>query len=113
MFSCVAGDLEAHMSLVLSLSHYNDYGNDQASEIAMQNFSMFCLAPEFILRRHELYVACQVPLSMGFPSKNTGVRCHFLLQEIFSTQRLNPGLQHCRWTLYCLSHEGSPEYIHT
>ena len=25
-------------------------------------------------------VACQVPLSMGFPGKNTGVGCHFLLQ---------------------------------
>ena len=26
-----------------------------------------------------------------------------LLQEIFPTQGLNPGLQHCRQTLYCLS----------
>ena len=24
--------------------------------------------------------ACQAPLSMGFPSKNTGVSSHFLLQ---------------------------------
>ena len=31
-------------------------------------------------------VACQVPLSMGFPGKNTGVGCHFLLQEIFLTR---------------------------
>ena len=23
-------------------------------------------------------VACQAPISMGFPSKNTGVDCHFL-----------------------------------
>ena len=28
----------------------------------------------------------QVPLSMDFPGKNTGVNCHFLLQEIFPTQ---------------------------
>ena len=28
-------------------------------------------------------VACQAPLSMGFPGKNTGVCCHFLLQGIF------------------------------
>ena len=27
-----------------------------------------------------------------FPGKNTGVCCHFLLQEIFLTQGLNPGL---------------------
>ena len=33
-------------------------------------------------------VAHQAPLSMGFPSKNTGVDCHFLLQGIFPTQGL-------------------------
>ena len=41
-------------------------------------------------------VACQVPLSMGFPGKNTGVGCHFLLQEIFLIQGSNPGLLHYR-----------------
>ena len=35
-----------------------------------------------------------------FPGKNTGVGCHFLLQGIFPTQGLNPGLPHCRQTLY-------------
>ena len=49
-------------------------------------------------------VARQALLSMGFPGKNTGVGCHFLLQEIFPTQGLNPGLPHCRQTLYHLSH---------
>ena len=34
-----------------------------------------------------------------FPGKHTGVGCHFLLQEIFLTQELNPGLPHCRQTL--------------
>ena len=33
------------------------------------------------------------------PGKNTGVGCHFLLQEIFPTQGLNPGLLNCRQTL--------------
>ena len=36
---------------------------------------------------------------MGFPSKNTGVGCHFLLQGIFLTQGSNPRLLrllHCR-----------------
>ena len=37
-------------------------------------------------------VACEAPLSMGFPSKNTGVGCHFLLQGIFPTQGLNSHL---------------------
>ena len=34
--------------------------------------------------------------------------CHFLLQRIFPTQGSNPGLPHCRQTLYRLSHQGSP-----
>ena len=42
------------------------------------------------------------------PGKNTGVGCHFLLQGIFSTQGLNPGLLHCRQILYPLSHQRSP-----
>ena len=33
--------------------------------------------------------------------------CHFLLQGIFPTQGLNPGLPHCRQMLYRLSHQGS------
>ena len=41
------------------------------------------------------------------PGKNTGVGCHFLLQQIFPTQGSNPGLPHCRQTLYHLSHQGS------
>ena len=35
-----------------------------------------------------------------FPGKSTGVGCQFLLQKIFLTQGLNPGLPHCRQTLY-------------
>ena len=40
------------------------------------------------------------------PGKNTGVCCHFLLQGIFLNQGSNPGLPHCRQTLYGLSHQG-------
>ena len=52
----------------------------------------------------------------NFPGKSTGVGCHFPLQwevaipfsrESFPTQGLNPGLPHCRQTLYRLSHQGS------
>ena len=43
-----------------------------------------------------------------FPGKSTGVDCYFLLQGIFPTQGSNLGLLHCRQTLYCLSHQGSP-----
>ena len=34
--------------------------------------------------------------------------CHALLQVIFPTQGLNPGLPHCRKILYQLSYQGSP-----
>ena len=43
--------------------------------------------------------------------KNTRVGCHFLLQGIFPTQGLNPGLLNCRWILYHLSHQGSPRIL--
>ena len=39
---------------------------------------------------------------MGFPGKNTGVSCYFILQGIFPIQGLNPGLPHCRQILYRL-----------
>ena len=38
------------------------------------------------------------------PGKDTGVGCHSLLR-IFPTQGPNLGLLHCRWILYCLSHQ--------
>ena len=54
-------------------------------------------------------VACTKLLHpWDFPGKSTGVGCHFVLQGIFSTQGSNPGLLHCRQTLYHLSHQGSP-----
>ena len=43
----------------------------------------------------------------NLPGKNTGVGCHSLLQGIFPTQGSNPGLLHCSWILYHLSHQGS------
>ena len=43
-----------------------------------------------------------------FSGKNTGVGCHFLLQDIFLTQGLNLGLPHCGQMLYHLSHQRSP-----
>ena len=42
------------------------------------------------------------------PGQKTGVGSLPLLQEIFPTQGSNPGLLHCRWILYELSHKGSP-----
>ena len=42
------------------------------------------------------------------PDQNTGVGSLSLLQGIFPTQGLNPGLLHRRWILCQLSHKGSP-----
>ena len=42
---------------------------------------------------------------------DTGVGSLFLLQGIFPTQGSNPGLPHCRWILYQLSHKGSPRIV--
>ena len=45
-------------------------------------------------------VAYQAPLSMEFSRPEyTGVGSQFLLQGIFPTQGLNPGLLHCRWII--------------
>ena len=54
------------------------------------------------LRPHGLYSP------WNSPGQNTGVGSLSLLQGIFPTQGLNPGLPHCREILYQLSHKGSP-----
>ena len=69
-------------------------------------------APRRAPRRARLFatpwtVACTKLLCpWDFQGKSTGVGCHFLLLEIFLTQGLTPGLQHCRQMLYHLSHQG-------
>ena len=47
----------------------------------------------------------------NFPGKNTGVGCHFLLQGIFPTQGLNPGLPLCRQTLLQSEPPGKSSFI--
>ena len=51
---------------------------------------------------------CSLLCPWNSPGKNTRVGCHSLLQGIFPTQVSNPGLLHCRWILYRLSHQGTP-----
>ena len=53
------------------------------------------------LRLHGLYSP------WNSPGQNTGVGSLSLLQGIFPTQGSYPGLPHCRWILYQLSHKGS------
>ena len=42
------------------------------------------------------------------PGQTTGVGSLSILQGIFPTQGSNPGLPHCMWILYQLSHKGRP-----
>ena len=44
------------------------------------------------------------------PGQKTGVGSLSVLQGIFPTQGSNPGLLHCRWILYQLSHREAQEY---
>ena len=53
-------------------------------------------------------VAHQAPLSMGFPSKNTGVGCHFLLQGIVPAHGSNSHLLLWQADSLPLSHQGNP-----
>ena len=53
-------------------------------------------------------VVRQVPLSMGFSGKSTGVDRHSLLHGTFPTQGLNLGVLHCIQILYDLSYQRSP-----
>ena len=66
---------------------------------------MDCSPPEFSV--HGIFQAGVLEWGAIAFSKNTGVGCHSLLQEIFPTQGLNPALQHCRQMLYHLTHQGS------
>ena len=51
---------------------------------------------------------CQLYFYACEQSKKPGMGRHTLLQWIFLTQGMNPGLLHCRQILYHLSHQGSP-----
>ena len=72
----------------------------------INSFQFSCSVVSDSLRPHGLQ-----PTSLLRPwdpsGKDTGVGCHSFLQGIFLTQGLNPGLLHCRQTLYGLTHQGS------
>ena len=58
-----------------------------------------CSVVSYSLQSHRLY-STRLLYPWDSPGKNTGVDC--LLQRIFPTQGLNPGLLHCRQILYQL-----------
>ena len=80
--------------------------------------SCYKLLPKWVLREHEV----KVKVSQGCPTlcdlmsyspwdspgQYTGMGSLSLLRGIMLTQGSNPGLPHCRWILYQLSHKGRP-----
>ena len=97
LFSCTGSQLQ-HVG-------YSSPTRDQTPAPAL-GVSESCSVVSDSLRPHGLYRSWN---SLG---QNTGVGSLSLLQEIFPTQGLNPGLPHCRWILYQLSHQGRQTLNH-
>ena len=79
-------------------------------------FSMYAKYPEMFLCESETHSVVSNSLQphklhspWNSPGQNTVVGSLSILQGIFSTQRLNPGLPHCRQILYQLNLKGSPK----
>ena len=88
---------------------YRDLCKVKLKQKAGADLVHVCLVALFVsssLRPHGLQPSSLL-CPCGFLGKNAGVGCHALLQDVFLTQRLNPGLLHCRWILYQLSYQGS------
>ena len=79
-----------------SITWVRGWKKEALRALQMLGSSMICmcaLSPSHVqLFTIPWTVACQAPLSMDFPGKNTGVGCHFLLQGVFPTQGSNPHL---------------------
>ena len=58
-----------------------------------------------------LFVTPWTIQSMESSRPDTGMGSLSLLQGIFPSQGSNPGLLHCRWILYQLSHQRSPRRL--
>ena len=94
-------------------------GNSPLLLVSLENFftGSWILSIFFCIHKYESESCSVVSDSLqphglyspwNSPGQNTGVGSLSLLQGIFPTQGSNPGLPHCRQTLYQLSHKGSP-----
>ena len=87
---------------------------NKLNDTMKESESVSCSVTSDSLRPHGLQPA-RFLCPWDSPSKNTGVGCHFLLQGIFLTQRLNLGyLCLLHWQADSLSpyHLGSPIFPH-
>ena len=88
--------------ILYCLNHQGRLHQDHERQSEMESHSVVSDS----LQSHGLYSP------RNSPGQNTGVGSLSLLQGIFPPQRWNPGLPHCEWILYQLSHKGSPSGGH-
>ena len=88
-----------HWNFSFSISPSNEYSG-------LISFVCVCVSHSVVLNSLQTHGLQPTRLlcPWDFPGKDTGVGCHFLLQGIFPTHGLNPGLLHCRQILYRLSY---------
>ena len=86
--------------------------------VRVSSLSCFCwlyrASPSLATKSVKVKVTQSCPTlcnPMDYTGQNTGVGSLSLLQGIFPTLGLNPGLPHCRQILYQLSHKGSPRIL--
>ena len=93
-----------HLRTILCLPYFSSLAGPDGKESACNAGVKVKVAPPCLTLCDPWTTACQAPHS---PDKSAGMGSHSLLQGIFPTQGLNPGLPHCRQILYCLRHQGS------
>ena len=84
----------------------SDFGAQKIKSDTVSTFPHLFAQSCLILCDH---IDCSPPGSSvhgDSPGKNTGMGCHALLQGIFLTQGLDPGLLYCRQILYQLNTQG-------
>ena len=84
-------------------SRISDYEERRLTSLASWSQSLSVVSDS--LRPHGLYG------SWNSPGWNPGVGSLSLLQGVFPTQGLNPGLLHCRRILHHLSHQRGPRIL--
>ena len=88
---------------------------DQGREDGTRNQKICSDLYEYTNESCSVVSDCLRPHGLGSPwnspGQDTGVGSLSLLQGIFPTQDSNPGLPHCKWILYQLSHKGSPRIL--
>ena len=74
------------------------------AQITYRTMTMLCLVAQLCPTLCDPLDCCLLGSSVhgDSPGRNTGVGYHALLQGIFPTLGLNPGLPRCRWILYQL-----------